>query len=104
MAFDLQGGPATFQRLIDKVLEPCKAFARAYLDDIVIFSDSWEEHLVHVEKTLECIQKAGLKIHPRKIKMTQNEVPYLGDRIGNGLIARLERKIPAVQAFTLPLS
>ena len=45
MPFGLQGAPVTFQWLMDKVLHGMEEFAAANLDDIVIFSDSWSEHL-----------------------------------------------------------
>ena len=43
MPFGLQGAPATFQRLMDRVLRGLDQFAAAYLDDVVIFSSSWDE-------------------------------------------------------------
>ena len=45
MPFGLSGAPATFQRLRDQVLRGLKEFAGVYLDDIVIYSSSWDEHL-----------------------------------------------------------
>lgn len=44
MPFGLKGAPTTFQRLMDRVLSGCHQYAAAYLDDIVIYSDTWEEH------------------------------------------------------------
>ena len=44
MPFGLQGAPATFQRLMDQVLRGVGDFAAAYLDDIVIFSETWEDN------------------------------------------------------------
>ncbi|KAK2704414.1 hypothetical protein QYM36_016716 [Artemia franciscana] len=82
MPFGLHGAPATFQRLMDIVLEPCKAFARAYLDDIVISSDSWEELQVHLKRT----------------------VRYPGHQIGNVETDSLENKFQAVQDFPLSVS
>ncbi|KAK2708951.1 hypothetical protein QYM36_014542 [Artemia franciscana] len=97
MPFGLHGAHVTFQSRMDKVLEPCEAFARAYMNDIVIFSDSWEEHLVHDKRTLESIEDAGLRIHPRNIKLAQNEFRYLGKCTGIEEIAPLKIKVQAVQ-------
>ena len=48
MPFGLQGVAATFQRMMDRLLDGWCQFANAYLDDLVIFSSSWPEHLQHL--------------------------------------------------------
>jgi putative NADPH-quinone reductase len=55
MPFDLTNAPAVVQRLIDRVLSPFKSFALAYMDEIVIFSTSFEEHLRHVTAVLDAL-------------------------------------------------
>ena len=45
MPFGLCGAPATFQRLMDKLLRGFESFSAAYLDDIIVYSATWEEHL-----------------------------------------------------------
>ena len=45
MPFGLQNAPATFQRFVDRILSSPESFADAYLDDIIIFSDNWQDHL-----------------------------------------------------------
>lgn len=52
MPFGLHGTSATFQRLMDQVLLGCEDCSNAYLDDMVIFSDTWEQHLGHLERVL----------------------------------------------------
>ena len=59
MPFGLQGAPATFQHLMDRVLHGVGDFVAAYLDDIVIFSETWEDHLTHVRSVLSRLQKSG---------------------------------------------
>lgn len=53
MPFGLQGAPATFQRLMDRVLRGLESFTAGYLDNVVIFSETWEEHLQRVEEALK---------------------------------------------------
>ncbi len=50
LPFGLFGAPATFQRLIDKILRPHTAYAAAYLDDIIIYSQDWQRHMVHLRE------------------------------------------------------
>lgn len=52
MLFGLRGAAASFQRLMDGVLQPVADFALTYLDDIMVFSNSWLEHLVHLQRLL----------------------------------------------------
>ena len=59
--FGLAQAPEYFLRLINEVLTDCN-FAMGYLDDIIIFSKTEEEHLQHLEEILECLWKAGLKL------------------------------------------
>lgn len=59
LPFGLHGAPATFQRLMDRVLQGCEEWSAAYLDDVVIHSNSWEENLQHMRQTLERITVAG---------------------------------------------
>lgn len=96
MPFGLQGAPATFQRLMDSVLSGTDQYAAAYLDDIVVFSNSWEEHLRHLGDVLRRVQEAGLTIHPLKCALAREEVQYLGHVIGRGVIRPQVDKVQAV--------
>lgn len=62
MPFGLHGALATFQRLMNQVLAGMDTFAAAYLDDVVIYSTSWQEHLSHLATVLGKIKEAGLPI------------------------------------------
>lgn len=59
MPFGLHGAPATFQRLVNKVLKGCRGFAVAYLYDITVFSVTWEDHLKHLDQVLRQLVQAG---------------------------------------------
>ena len=86
MPFGLHNAPATFQRLMNRVLEGCQEFALAYIDDVVVYSKSWEEHLQHLHKVFSCLQHAGLTLKLRKCQFGKSKVHYLGHIIGNGEI------------------
>ncbi|XP_063334794.1 uncharacterized protein si:ch211-282j22.3 isoform X1 [Pelmatolapia mariae] len=102
MPFGLHGAPATFQRLMDQVLSDMSDFAAAYLDDIVIFSSTWEEHLQHLEKVLGRLQSAGLTVNPAKCAIAKAETEYLGFVIGNGVIKPQVDKVTAIESCPLP--
>ncbi|KAJ1091053.1 hypothetical protein NDU88_004181 [Pleurodeles waltl] len=89
MPFGLKNAPATFQRLVNTVLQGLEAFSAAYLDDIAVFSSSWDDHLVHLWKVLEALQKAGLTIKASKCQIGQGKVVYLGHLVGGEQIAPL---------------
>ena len=78
MPFGLRNAPATFQRLVQKVLLGLDEFTAAYLDDIIIFRNSWQEHIAHIREVLERISQAGLTIKASKCEFATAEVEYLG--------------------------
>ncbi|XP_032442308.1 uncharacterized protein LOC116734877 [Xiphophorus hellerii] len=102
MPFGLQGAPATFQRLMDHVLRDVSAFSAAYLDDVVVYSQSWEEHLIHLQEVLHRIRLAGLTVNPKKCNVAQREVEYLGFVIGFGKIKPQVGKMDAIHSFPVP--
>ena len=102
MPFGMVNASATFQRLVDTVLKDCKSYCRQYIDDVAIFSNSWQEHLEHVDSVLTNIENAGLTIKPSKSKFACQQVTYLGHVIGSGQIQPNLDKIEAVQNFPIP--
>ena len=83
MPFGLTNAPAVFQRLMEKVLRGLNPvdgpdFVRVYIDDVLIFSSSLEEHIDHLTQVIKRIEKAGLKLKPSKCKFVAREVQYLG--------------------------
>ena len=104
MPFGLHSAPATFQRMINHVLRDCWSFARAYIDDIVVFSSSWEEHLTHLHKVLNCLQVANLTIKMSKCQFGRIKVHYLGHVIGGGQVKPDPGKLEAVRDYPTPVS
>ncbi len=104
LPFGLHGAPATFQRLMDQVLRGCEGWAAAYLDDVIIFSNSWEEHLTHLEETLKRIQEAGLTLNVKKCEWARQETSYLGYHLGNGKLRPQVDKVEAIRRSPRPRS
>ena len=97
MPFGLQGAPATFQRMIDKLLDGLGNFANACLDDLVIYSSTWEEHLQHLPVIFQRLEEAGLTIKKCQLGMTQ--CIYLGHVVGRGQVKPEFSKIGALEKF-----
>ena len=67
------------------VLADVSAFSTAYLHES-IFSNSWKDHLVHLDEVLSRLEKAGLTVKARKWQLGCRECRYLGHVIGNGRV------------------
>ena len=99
--FGLSQAPAYFQLLINKVLMGCSSFAMGYLDDIIIFSKTEEEHLQHLEEIFVRLRKFGLKMKREKCSFFKKHIQYLGHLVSERgfepLLEKLEsiRKMPA---------
>lgn len=103
MPFGLCNAPATFQRVMDKIFSgQIRKFAIPYLDDIIIFSKSAEEHLDHLEIVLNKLKSAGITLNEKKCKIMQGKVKYLGYIVENGKVSPDPEKIEAIKNFTLP--
>ena len=81
--FGLRQAPAYFQLLIDKVLMGCSSFIMGYLDDIIIFSKSEEEHLQHLEEIFNRLRNFGLKMKWEMCSFFKKHIQYL--KIQRGL-------------------
>src|SRR6266478_6331703 len=79
MPFGLTNDPAVFQRFINKVLgNLLDVYVVGYIDDILIYSDSVDQHRDHIREVLRCLQKAGLYVNPKKCNFHMDTVEYLG--------------------------
>ena len=92
MPFGLCNAPATFQRLMQNTLgELNLTYALIYLDDVVVFSKTEEDHLTRLRAVLERFQQHGLKLKPSKCQFFRTEITYLGHRVSrDGMTPGLE--------------
>uniref|UniRef100_K7EZD8 ribonuclease H n=1 Tax=Pelodiscus sinensis TaxID=13735 RepID=K7EZD8_PELSI len=102
MPFGLNGDAATFQQLMDHLLEEHRSYAAAYIDDVVIYSTSWEDHLGHIRAILKTLENARLTANPSKCTFGQSEVAYLGYVVGNGRLKPQVDKVKAVRDHQVP--
>lgn len=102
MPFGLMGAPATFQRLMNSLFNDVADHVAAYIDDVVIFSRTWEEHLAHIKETLQRIREAGLTVKAKKCQMAMAECLFLGHTVGRGQVKPDAAKIRDLQLFRQP--
>jgi len=79
MPFGLTNSPATFQRMMDSmILEVKVKWAWVHIDDLLIYSPTWEEHLKHMEETFKRLRKEGITLKISKCKLVKAQLEYLG--------------------------
>ena len=88
--------------MMDQLLKGLGDFAAAYLDDLVIYSSSWSEHLDHIRQVMDRLRGAGLTAKPRKCQFAMAQCSYLGHVVGNGAVRPEKSKLDAITSFQQP--
>ena len=84
MPFGLTNAPATFQRLMERVLAGLQwQVCLVYIDDIIIFSRTIDEHVERIQEVFDRLKKAGLKLKPEKCRLFRKRVRYLGHLVSS---------------------
>jgi hypothetical protein len=105
MPFGLQGAPATFQRMVDRVLEGIEYhIALAYLDDVIVYGRTFEECASRLELVLERVHQAGLKLKPIKCDLFKRSLEFLGHVVTSEGITTDPKKTAAVNNARIPLT
>ena len=103
MPFGLKNAPPTFQRLVDRILADLLGRGvYAYIDDILIYTETMEEHWTLLGEVLERIRAAGLKISLDKSEWLRKEVQYLGYVIGQGVLKMDPSKTEDILRIPIP--
>ena len=101
MPFGLTNAPATFQRLMHRVLLGLNWHSCiVYLDDIIVFGRTIQEHNQNLDKVLERVKSANLKLKPSKCRF--EETIYLGHRINKNGIGTDVSKVEAIKRIATP--
>ncbi|KAI2657591.1 Transposon Tf2-9 polyprotein [Labeo rohita] len=98
----VHGDVVGYPRLMDRILRPHAAYAAAYLDDIIIYSQDWQRHMVHLRAVLRALRGAGLTANPKKCAIGRVEVRYLGFHLGHGQVRPQISKTAAVATCPRP--
>lgn len=101
MPFGMRNASATFQRMMNNViweLEGCDV----YIDDLVIVSDTWEEHVMRIRALFDRLKKANLSVNLAKCEFGKANLVFLGHVVGQGHISPVQAKVEAIANFPIP--
>ena len=101
MPFGLKGAPAKFQREMDQLFSEHPNLS-AYIDDVAVYSMTWEEHLQHVQAALKLLREKGLTVKVKKCKFARREVSFLGHTVGGGKVKTQEAKVKTILEMPVP--
>ena len=104
LPFAIRIGVQTFSFVINKAIGHCSDFAANYLDDIIVFSRTTEDHMEHLERIFAALQITDLKIKVSKCEFLKKHVSYLGFLIGETGIHCDRSKVEAINKIATPTS
>jgi hypothetical protein len=103
MPFGLQNGPSIFQRIMQNVLSPYLwLFCLVYIDDVVVYSTTYEEHIKHLNKVLTAIREAGIPLSPKKCHLFYSSILLLGHKVSRLGLSTHEEKVKAILELSRP--
>ena len=103
MPFGLKTAPKVFQRLMNAVLAPfLRKFAMVFLDDVIIYSKTPQEHLEHLRQFFEAIQKIGLTLNPKKVQPFRASIKVLGHIVSDGLVSPSDENVHDILELPRP--
>lgn len=104
LPFGLKTAPAIFQRILSNIIRKYKLsdFIVNFIDDIMIFSKTFEEHIIHLSKLLEAISTEGFRLKFSKCIFANKHAKYLGHIIENNSVRPLKNYLIAVKNFPVP--
>ena len=102
MPFGVKNAPAVFQELMQKLFKDFSYCCTPYMDDLVIFSSTWEEHVQHVRLVLSKLRAAGLTANPAKCHWGGTKMEFLGHLVGEGTMSVPRHRVEALASFTKP--
>jgi site-specific DNA-cytosine methylase len=104
LPFGLKNSSAIYQRVMDSVLSAAglRGFAAAFIDDVIIWSDTPEQHVQHVQAVLQALAAQGLKAHPDKSIFMAEGVEFLGHVVSPQGLHPSAARVAAFKQLQLP--
>ena len=104
MPFGLTNAPATFCTLMNEILHPyLDQYLVVYLDDIVVYSSTLQEHVEHLKKVFKVLRENQLYVKREKCEFAQPKIHFLGHVISQGELCMDEAKVKAIQDWEAPM-
>ncbi|UYV76476.1 hypothetical protein LAZ67_14000507 [Cordylochernes scorpioides] len=105
LPFGMRNSPQIFERAINQIFQKYKLnFIAHYFDDFIIFSDTLEEHIQHVEKFLEICQQENIKLNYKKCEFLKTSIEFLGYTVKNGTYTPQTRNLDIINAIKPPFN
>ena len=99
MPFGLKNAPSEFQKIMNDIFYSYSNFIIVYIDDVLVFSQSINQHFKHLHIFVKIIKQNGLAISKTKINIFQTKVRFLGHNIFQGTIVPIDRAIRFADNF-----
>ena len=101
MPFGMKNAGATFQRLMYEVIFELKG-CEVYIDDLIIYSDTWEQHVKRISALFDRLTEAKLTVNLVKSEFSKAIVTYLGHEVGQGQVRPIQAKVDAIVNLPQP--
>ena len=100
--FGIKFASGLCNRIINELLSECEGFVTGFVDDLMIFSENFEEHVEHVKCVIDKLSEAGVTLNKSKCKFGYHRVKFLGFIVGNGETLPDPAKVKAIRDFPKP--
>src|SRR5260221_759506 len=105
LPFSLQNGPSIFQQVMQGILAPFLwIFSLVYIDDVVVYSHSYEEHLEHLERVLQAMREARITLSPKKCHFAYTSILLLGQKVSQLGLSMHDKKVRAITELAAPMN
>ena len=98
MAFGMKNSPATFRRLVNKVISGLDGVG-GYIDDVIIYSDTWEQHLRLIRTFFDRLSVFKLTVNLNKSEFYHGTLTFLCHVVGQGQVKPIIAKVQAINNF-----
>lgn len=104
LPFGLKTSPAIFQRILSNILRKYNLtdFTVNYIDDILVFSENFYDHINHLQQLLRAIKTEGFRLKFTKCTFASDSVKYLGHIIRNNTVTPIKDNLISIQSFPVP--
>lgn len=103
LPFGLAVGAAALSQMLDLILGDLKyKYVFSYLDDVIVYSENFEEHIAHITEVFSRLRKAGLTVNPNKLKLAEQKIPFLGHLVSYQGVSIDPERTRSIREFPPP--